>query len=180
MWPINLLSNKIFQILNPKIAVRGFVDLLKLWGINIDQNKTLADFNLGNNVKATGQTIVRFLAPNFSFPDSEHFLITGIRVLSGTGTVDVDRQLYTPGIATDGDVQAGLLSINNNGSTVLKEIPLSSFSTGTNLANGGYLELSNPILWVGQTNLQAEVSFDNAPATVDYNLRLELIGQKLI
>lgn len=188
----DLLSAYVFDLSNPD----KFIQLVKeFWakkGVKIQQDKTVAVYTAFVNAVAVGNPIVTFNFPDVTFgtanggasgatfPDSEHMLIVGMKLYQGANA-SLTATPWSQGI-TDAALLNGRLSINNSGTVVLKDLPLTRFPSSTNNADldGGYFMFDNPIAWVGQTSLFATCLFPTATATANTNLRMELIGIKLI
>lgn len=184
----NDLQAMLVNLNAPNGILDSFMAYLEGAGARYDQSKTLAMFCADSKALITNLSSVTLPygstnslgASNGQYPASEHFLIFGIRVLTGTGA-DPATTAYTAGV-TDGSTQGSLLNINNNGTTVIKDMPLSLFpqSTGTADTNAGYITLVEPILWLGQTTLQVILNQPNPTAVATSNIDVQLIGLKLI
>lgn len=162
----------------PNAIEMGFIAYLAKEKAPYDQAKSVATFVSDSKKVITALSSQTFY--NTQYPASEHFLIFGVRVLSGTGA-NVDTTIYTPGVA-DANAQNGLLTITNNGSIEIKDLPLTAFnlSTGNADNNAGGFTLVKPIFWQGQTTLSVVVNQANPTATANYNLDIQFIGIKLI
>jgi hypothetical protein len=115
-----------------------------------------------------------------SYNDSEHFLILGLRVLQGANAV-LNATAWATGV-TDALALNGRITLENNGTQELKDIPLTQFaaSTGNADLDSGTLIIEKPILWIGQTPLAVRATFPTVLATATLNMRVELIGFKMI
>lgn len=176
----NLLDNKILASTRPKAVRNALVDqqVQKMLGYQITQNKSWADFVSPFSAIAVGFATISFVPSTFQYPDSEHFLVTSLRIYQGANAT-LNVTAWTPGVAA-GDAQNGTFTINNNGTNVMKDVPFTAFSQGTNNADGGYLELACPFVWVGQTSLSIIGTWPAVLTTTTLNLRFELVGLKLI
>jgi hypothetical protein len=165
-------------IKNPRLLVNQFMNYMDELNIPYNNAKTLATFVWPSQAAVVGLSNVTFF--NTSFPDSEHFMIVGIRALTGANAT-LAATAWTPGIS-DALTQNGSISIINNGTQELKDFPLTKFvlSTNNNDAEAGSIVLDKEIFWLGQTTLALNANFPTAPTTVNQNLRFELEGIKLI
>lgn len=175
---LDLTSNKYMAITRPNGIRDALVVFASVFGFRINQQKTWADFTTAFSAVAVGAQTLQMIPAGFQYSDSEHFVITAYRMYQGTNAVVLSTS-WTPGV-TDGIANNGTITINNNGTNVSKDLPLTVFSSGTNNADGGYYELSKPVVWVGQTVMQALITFPIPVATATLNLRLEFFGLKLI
>ncbi len=188
----DLLTNYEYALSHPDRMKQLAVHYWGLKNVKINQDKTLAPFTAFVNAVAVGQTSIQMNFPDGTFgatsggvsgstyPDSEHFLVIGVKLYQGANA-SLQATPWAQGIS-DAALLAGRLTINNNGTLVGKDMPLTRFpnSTTNNDLDGGYVQLDVPIAWVGQTSLFATLSFPNATATANLNIRMELIGLKLI
>jgi hypothetical protein len=158
--------------------------------------KRVADFAIYDQLAAVGNTVITFFAGtytaarsnfpggSFTLPDSEHALITGIRIYQGAAAT-ITATVWTPGLSTDAAAVNGLLSIRINGETVITNLPLALFQPGQ-VANGGtnedvgYYYFVEPLVLLGQNQIEVQVTFPAAPATANYNLRFEIHGVRFI
>ena len=113
-------------------------------------------FRAAYNALCTGLASVKIINGAF-FPDSEHFMIVGIRALSGSnatlGSTDWLASI------TDPIAKNGTFSVDNGGTTELKDMPLTVFQTGANDPDQGVFLLPKPIFWKGQTQLSLTLNF---------------------
>jgi hypothetical protein len=188
----DLLNNYVFALQNPDYIKQLIVKYCLDKGIKINQDKTLAPFTAFVNSVAVAQTAIQMNFPDGTFgatsggvagstyPDSEHFLIVGIKVYQGVAA-SLNQTPWLQGI-TDPLLLAGRMTINNNGTQVGKDTPLTRFPNSATNADldGGYIQLDTPIFWVGQTSLFVGLIFPTATAVANQNIRVELIGLKLI
>lgn len=188
----DLLNSVVFDLSNPDIMKQQFVKYCASKGIKINQDKTLAVFTAYVNAVAVGNANINFNFPDGSFgvtngglagstyPDSEHMLILGVKMLSGVNA-SLPATAWVQGV-TDAATLNGRIAINNNGTIVLKDLPVTRFPASTNNADldGGFVALDVPLFWVGQTTLFVNALFPTATAVANSNLRVELIGLKLI
>lgn len=161
-------------------------------GVPSSQKKTLAKFTAYCNAVAVGQTQIAFNFPGdingavsggtsgATYNDSEHFFILGLRHLQGANAT-LNATAWATGI-TDALSLNGRLTLENNGTQELKDIPLTQFvaSTGNADLDSGTLILEKPVLWVGQTPLVVRTTFPTVLSTATLNHRIELIGFKMI
>ena len=162
---------------------QAFLDYLKRAGINYSQNKTLSQYTTFQSSVAVSNAVVTH--DNFAdtasgqYADGEHFLVLGMRVLTGANA-SLTATPWVQGIS-DTALLNGRYVFNNNGTTekigYTTEFPLS-----TNLATteAGVIYLNKPLIWVGQTKLSVQYTFTAATATANLNIRTELFGWKLI
>ena len=161
-------------------------DFRKFWEdieAPISQSKVLAELVrydslvVGENNSFFKGVVLPFASNMIQFipPESEHFLISSIRIQEGvSGFV----------LGTDweaGAVSAALknaqMTIINNGDTVLQSEPLTQFEASLTTRDIGLVDLKQPIAWIGQTPLLVNVILPAGfliPANL--NLRIELIG----
>jgi hypothetical protein len=158
--------------------------------------KRVADFAIYDQLAAVGNTVLLFFSGtytaarsnfpggSFTLPDSEHAIITGVRMYQGAAAT-ITATPWTPGLSTDVAALNGILSIRINGETVITNLPLAVFQPGQ-IANGGtsedvgYFYFTEPLVLLGQNQIEAQVQFPAAPATTNYNLRFELHGVRFI
>lgn len=186
MFPENNLSDKLFQVGNPRWTLKRFIEFCAVEGIAIDQTKTVSDFMVPLNGILVGQTSVNFTAnapfssstTALQYPQSEHFVITAIRGLAGANAT----LAATAWVAGWSDALSinGYFTINNNGTNVIQNTRFTVFQPGSNSPDAGWLYLSKPIILVGQTNLTVTGSWTTAPTTANQNGSIELHGLKLI
>lgn len=178
MFPTNYLSNELFQVSYPQYATRMFNDNAEAMGIQIDMNKTLAPFTVAFNAVVVGNTIVNFIPSDFVYPTGEHFLVCGIRGFQGANAT-LNATAWTAGI-TDALGMNGTFTMTNNGTQTLKNQRFTRFQPGTNWPEAGWFYLSDPTMWVAQTNMAFQGTWGTAPTTSNLNFSIELTGLKLI
>jgi hypothetical protein len=148
-------------------------------GAPYDQSKTVdPKFITSNKQVVGGKTNVTFYN-GVSYPQSEHFLIVALRVLTNTNA-DITVGVWQPGIA-DGLALAGSFAIINNNSTEMTAVPFDAFplSTNVNDQDSGFLAHEKGMLWQGQTFLTVP-SVWGAAVTANYNMDFQFWGVKLI
>jgi hypothetical protein len=173
-----LAEQDVMAVARPNLIRQAATDNASTLGFKIDQSKTWAKFSAPFQQIVVGFLNMNMLPNAFQYPDSEHFIITAIRIYQGTNAT-LNQTAWTPGVAA-GDAQNGNFNITNSGTIVMKDMPFTMFSQGTNNADGGYLVLSKPIVWLAQTQLQMACTWPVILSTATLNLRVEFIGLKLI
>ena len=169
-----------------------------------DLPKRVADFAIYDQQLVTGSTTVNFFdgaysvnrtnfpGGSFVMPQSEHAIITGIRVLSGVNAT-LQATDWAAGVS-DPIVKNGTLTITSNGDTVATQIPGTVFRSelfgnavagsatiaGETDDNAGFWWLAEPIVLLGQTDIKSRFQFLSAPATANTNVRVELHGIRFI
>ena len=174
---------------NPNNIILGLTNMLKNAGCDFNNSKRWAPYSTPFNVAVVGQSTVNIsgsgsgvTANNDVLPysESEHFLIYAIKLMSGAGAAlgSIDWQLGV----SDAVTKNGRMSILNNGDTVVKNLPLTTFnpSTNSNDVEAGVFYLTVPILWRAMTSLDTTFNFSTVPATANQSLRIEYLGYKLI
>lgn len=148
--------------------------------VTISTAKSLAKFAVADNKVAVGSKVVvaDFGLPR-GFPESEHFIVLAMK-LSQAVDANLNESDWDGGI-TNKLLKNYKLSISNNGTIVIKDLPLTSFPNSTAENLSGVYMLDRPILWVAQTALTATLNTEfTIAATANLNVRIELIGFKLI
>jgi hypothetical protein len=159
--------------------------------------KTAADFILYDQLRAAGNTQLNFFSGAYStarsnfpgqfiLPQSEHAIIMGLRILDGANAT-TEASNWQPGVS-DALAKNGQLNVSINGQTVLTGLPntgfdsnaLSATAAGETDENRGFFFLYEPLVLLGQQQITAGMTFPTAPATANYNLRLELHGVRFI
>ncbi len=160
--------------------------------------KQVADFVIYNSQIAVGNKTIQFFQGaydannsnmpqgSFSLPESEHAVVLGFRFLEGTNAT-VAATDWKFGVS-DAIAKNGTLTVQSNGTTYLTKMPLTEFNpntlgatvAGVTSDDQGMFWLMEPIIWLGQTDLSCNVNFVSAPATANYNLRLEVVGIRFI
>jgi hypothetical protein len=127
--------------------------------------------------KVEGKEIVNFFSGDL-LPENEHFVIFAIRVSAGVGaTTDVTP--WTAGVSS-AELQNATFDLSINGVKWMDKKSLMDFTQAEEEPYSGWILLPRPLIWVAQTELKMPVQFDNAPATANQNLAMELGGWKLI
>lgn len=159
----------------------AWVPKIKMWldtfGLDYNQQKTLAKYVAYYNGAVATQTTVKF-ADAVVNNASEHFMIIAVRVLDGAAATLAATD-WALG-CSNALAKNGTFSIVNNKSTELSDIPFTEFIPAAGDSGSGVLILEKPIMWVAQTGLSAIGSWITAPTTTNYNMRIELIGIKMI
>lgn len=185
----NIETNILSFNANANNIVAGLTSILKNAGCDFNNSKRWAPYVTPFNVAVVGLPIVNISmngsgitanGDTLPYPESEHFLVYGIRVMGGAGAAlgSIDWQLGV----SDAIAKNGRVSLNNNGDTVIKNLPLTVFnpSTNSNDVEAGVYYLTVPILWRAQTTMDLQFTFPTNVATANASLRWEFIGYKLI
>lgn len=169
-----------------------------------DLPKRVADFIIYDQLKVGATTSAQFFqgtwaatrtnfpGGSFSMPQSEHAIITGIRVLDATTAGTVDTSQWNYGVRTAALLN-GELTVTSNGETIITQLPLTAFQSnvGANAAagtastagetddNAGFFYLMEPLVLLGQTDIKSNLLLKNAAAANDC-LRVELHGIRFI
>lgn len=169
-----------------------------------DLPKRVADFIIYDQLKVGATTSAQFFqgtwaatrtnfpGGSFSMPQSEHAIITGIRVLDATTAGTVDTSQWNYGVRTAALLN-GELTVTSNGETIITQLPLTAFQSNvaTNAAagtassvgetddNAGFFYLMEPLVLLGQTDIKSNLLLKNAAAANDC-LRVELHGIRFI
>lgn len=113
-------------------------------------------------------------------PQDEHLLITGVAISSANeaagstfGTLGLVQGLDTANPA----LCEGYLTIVSNGVKFLDKFSLQNFQRVAEDPSSGNVNLSIPVPWMGQTDLEARVEFPTAPtATAGVYMQVRLLG----
>jgi hypothetical protein len=171
-----------------------------------DLPKRVADFIIFDQIKTGTATSAQFFqgtwtsartnfpGGSFNMPQSEHAIITGIRVLDAITTGNVETSQWRYGVY-DAPYLNGELQVTSNGETVLTQLPLTAFQTqvSQNLTAGaaapstsgetdndaGFFYLMEPIVLLGQTDIKTNLLL-KAAGTANSCLRIELHGIRFI
>ncbi|MDX2195712.1 MAG: hypothetical protein NW207_04785 [Cytophagales bacterium] len=175
----NLFETLILNLTQPDAILNALAAYIKKQNLTYDNAKVFAKYVEGSNrvvVSLTNQTWFQ----DVTFPQSEHFIVLALRVLSGANAT-LAASAWLPGVA-DALTINGSISLTNNGVVFLKNLPLTVFPLSTNNADieAGFFILEKPILWQAQTSLSILATWATAPSTANQNLRFELWGYKLI
>jgi hypothetical protein len=159
--------------------------------------KVAADFALYDQKTTGGALTTQFFTGAYSannanmpggsyiLPESEHAVIMGIRVLSGSNAALLSTD-WQYGVS-DAVSKQGYLTIQTNGQTVLTKLPLTAFNpnqlgaaiAGVTSDDQGMYWLMEPLVWLGQTDMIATLNFPAAPAA-NANIRIEYHGVRFI
>jgi len=108
-------------------------------------------------------------------PESEHFLISAIRIQEGVNA-DIGTTDWEAGSQSN-IIKNAQMTIINNGDTVLQSEPLTQFEASLTTRDIGLVDLKQPIAWQGQTPLILTVALKpGSVVPANTNLRVELIG----
>lgn len=169
-----------------------------------DLPKRVADFVIYDQIKVGASTSAQFFqgtwsaartnfpGGSFSMPQSEHAIITGLRILDASTAGNVETSQWNYGVRTSAFLN-GELQVTSNGETVLTQLPLTAFQSnvGLNAAagtpsaagetddNAGFFYLMEPIVLLGQTDIKTNLLLKTAAAANDC-LRIELHGIRFI
>lgn len=190
------------RLANPSQLERQFLNYLRMANAPIDQSKTISYEVLYHGLSVAGQTQSDFftgqltqnqtnIRGSFVRPQSEHFLIYGIRGYQAIaeevvnfnvpwkkGFTSTDATADTP----EGTLVNAQMSIEVNSVRMSKYIPLTEFDNELTTGTRGTILLDQPILWQGQTSMKL-VCQSNDPATTfleNQYLRFDLLGLGLI
>lgn len=177
-----LLSTLENRIRNPKVFEAGFGKFWKAIGAKLVQEKTVAQLTRYDsqqmadgttNFFKSGPVAFQTNMNSFTPPESEHFLITRVRIFEGV-SVNVVTTDWDAG-PTSQPAKSAEISMVNNGVRVLAQIPLTDFLDTLTTKDLGTLDLEEPIAWIGQTDMVTTIVTDVIPV-LNTNLRVELIG----
>ena len=169
-----------------------------------DLPKRVADFIIYDQLKVGATTRAQFFqgtwaatrtnfpGGSFSMPQSEHAIITGIRVLDAVTAGGVDTSQWNYGVRTAALLN-GELTVTSNGETIITQLPLTAFqsnvsanaaagtasTSGETDDNAGFFYLMEPLVLLGQTDIKSNLLLKNAAAANDC-LRVELHGIRFI
>lgn len=185
----------ISRFINPGQTERNFLNYLKESKAKISQSKTIAKQVLNNSKYAAAVNTVTFftgepvpvetnVTGSFERPESEHFLIYGIRFYSSKKDF---RTIPTSSVFQRGDtdltpeINNAIVNVECNSIRVLKNVPMDKFSfVNTSSNNLGTMLLDEPILWQGQQELLITISTKDGSNFDDVSLRFDLVGIGLI
>jgi len=174
------------RLANPGIFEKQYFAFWKALKVKVLQQKTLAEqtrydshfLNSGsvtNFFKGTPDQRDTNMGSSFTSAASEHMLVTGIRIWEGVNAVISDTD-WTAG-ASEAAVKNAKMSILNNGTKVLDDVPLSDFLDDLTTRDDGFYDLNEPIAWEGQTDLIVSIELtDTGIIPVSTNLRVGLRG----
>jgi hypothetical protein len=161
--------------------------------------KTAADFCLYDQQAVAALTSVNFFdgqfttvrtnfpGSSFVIPESEHTIVTAIRVCEGVNAA-VQSTVWHPG-AQSAAVKNALFNFSINGQKVLTNLPGTVFDSnldsvtnaGQTDENVGFFFLYEPLVILGQTQLVTNVAFAAGSLPIaNTNLRIELHGVRFI
>lgn len=192
MLPIEMAA----RLKNPGLIEKQFLQYLKDSGAKVTQSKTIASQILYHQKDLTGLNSTEFFTGekvngmsniNGSFvrPESEHFVIYGIRCLYAEEASPLPDTIYNNGILSN-LVLSGPVPVNSvfsmtvNSIRVLKNVPLTEFDSLSTDETGGFFLLNEPVLWMGQTELKIALNAKPGQTYAGENIRFELLGIGLI
>lgn len=188
MIPVEIAA----RINNPGKIEKALLHYLEKSGAKVNQSKTIASQILYHQKALNGLNSVEFFTGNlnseetnivnFTRPESEHFLIYGIKAyyLDDTDPIGVYETGIVGGPLLGPELVNANISITVNSVRVLKNLPCTEFDALDITQNQGIAMLNEPILWPGQTSLILTLQ---AKPGVNFGLecvRFELIGIGLI
>jgi len=170
---------------------RGFktalLEYLSENGYKVDREKSIAELILYHQQTIATLTTANFFAgtptaassnmAQFIRPEAEHFIILGMKVLTGNNASLVASD-WAAGAGT-AIVKNGVFSVTTNGVTVVDGIPGTAADPTVTDHDKGMVWLSEPIVWAGQNKLNVRYTGQTAGASAD-NLRIELWGVGLV
>lgn len=114
----------------------------------------------------------------YTLPQDEHKVVYGfkVEVASGATVPPVD---WTLGANASDAVLNGFATISNNGQTVAADIPLADAITELTDKGVGYIALTQPIVWKGQTDLTMSIKFKRS-SVADLAIRITYVSLGLI
>ena len=127
--------------------------------------KTVAVLTQQNFFTGTFNDTESNMVSSYTRPESEHMIILGIKVSDGNNAV-LSVTDWNQGVATPNN-KNGELTIEVDGRTVLRDMPLLAANDDLTTSEQGVIELSEPILWKGQTNLRCKVALPAAGAAAE-------------
>jgi hypothetical protein len=169
-----------------------------------DLPKRVADFVIFDQLKVGASTTAQFFqgtwssartnfpGGSFSMPQSEHAIITGLRLLDASTAGNVETSQWNYGVRTSALLN-GELTVTSNGETIITQLPLTAFQSnvnanvaaGTASAAGetdndaGFFYLMEPLVLLGQTDIKTNLLLKTAASANDC-LRVELHGIRFI
>ena len=193
MLPIEIQA----RLRRPGAIEKNFLEYLQKSKARVNMSKTIASQVLYHQKPVANQNIVQFftgqnfpgqsnIESTFTRPESEHFVIYGMRCFLGNLTEPGETALsaYTLGITDSpfGDVNFlnSVFSLEINGITLLKNVPLTEFDSLTTTNFAGMLLLNEPLLWQGQQQMKLTLKAKPGVTFGDFNVRFELYGIGLI
>lgn len=190
---MQLIPSLVLQHLsNPANIENLFIQYIKKAGLTITNSKTIAGvgyFHKKNFV--AGQNAATFFTGAFSpletnlpgngfiRPESEHFLIWGMRV--ETNVVALRDAVWVPGVDSSAFLYNTLATLTTNSEVKLKKFPLSEALSDLTVRDNGLIPFAEPIFWGGQQELSILVeNGDGSLAPALQFMKLTLIGLALI
>lgn len=184
------LLNVEMRLANPMKFRNDLLNFLGLDGQKISLDKYIAGVKFQHSLPVVGQERAVFfggtfdedftnIRNSFTRPESEPTLIYGMRIWQNA-VVAANRDITPWDEVTDGDLQNGDLTIENNGKTQLRNYPINEALTAQTGKFQSYIPLLELINWKGQTSLNVIANFKVAPVTLLLNMRVELLGIGLI
>lgn len=169
-----------------------------------DLPKRVADFVIFDQLKVGASTTAQFFqgtwsanrtnfpGGSFSMPQSEHAIITGIRLLDASTATGVETSQWNYGVRTS-TLLNGELNVTSNGETIITQLPLTAFQSNVNAnavagtassagetdADAGIFYLMEPLVLLGQTDIKTNLLLKTAAGANDC-LRVELHGIRFI
>jgi len=174
---------------NPGALEKHFIAYLQKAGLEISNSKTISSQALYHQVNVGGSLVNTFftgtlttgetnIEGSFVRPQSEHFVIYGIRIFEGIDSSVIDTN-WVAGITT-AEIENGNFTITNNSEVELKNYPMTEALAGLTTKDQGLILLDQPIIWAGQTSLSLVFSMFSTPGSADANVRIQLLGMGLI
>lgn len=188
-------SELVRTLKHPQEMVQAVMDFLKSAGTkragsNLDFSKTFADMVRWHTIQVDvgGAGVKEYfqgafnaadtnMRNSFISPQSEHMVVTGLRIESAVGT-DLDNLDFEPGLPTGANgaaMKSAVINIINNNEVALSQYPLNEALTGLTTRDQGFIKLHAPIPWIGNTNIQVNVNFPTAPVA-NQSMRVKLVG----
>ena len=187
------------RFLNPGALEKEFINYLEKSKAPINQDKTIATQVLYDaRPTGVGETSVTLFTGNYNQaqtnidtgsyvrPESEHFLIYGIRFYVANDTNDVDQATWLRGEYNQlPSINNSVFSLVCNSVQYLKNVPIDQFNQDLIASENegrGTLWIDEPILWEGQTELsiQWRTLTQGGIEEEDICIRFDLVGIGLI
>jgi len=172
------------RLRHPKQFEEDFYNFFAAIDAKTDVEKTLAEQTRFDSRTLAGASITEFFKTDpipgntnlnqFIPPESEHQLITAIRIWEGALFGPIFDTDWVPG-AQDPAVKNARITITNNGVKALDEVPLSDLIPDLTTRDVGLYSLNEPIPWLGQTKLIVSIDLPGILAGAT-NLRVGLKG----
>jgi len=161
-------------------AKENYPDTLKL-------DKTIAGVAFYDQLKVEGLTRAQFFEgqatpartnlQTFERPKDEHVAVYGLRILQGAAdpvnTTNWDDNMVAA-------LKNATLTFRSNGVIMLRDYPLTEVLQSQTGEYYGLISLKELIFWAGQSTIEVEIDFDVAPAVLNQNLRVQLLGYGFI